>query len=210
MGRRGERFALPHHANPMPPPQVTIPSSACAQRHQFAAAYSVLEQGVSQQAFPGASFGVLVQGEVLALDGVGGFTYGQSLEAVNASTVYDLASVTKVIATTSMAMLLYQRRQLLLDQSLVQIFPAFAQGEAAAGARHQVTLRMLLAHTSGLAGYVGGARNCSTPACACPLNLSLEAVPSTPTPASFCSGAHWKSSPARAWKSSARARFSLP
>jgi len=179
MGRRGERFALPHHANPMPPPQVTIPSSACAQRHQFAAAYSVLEQGVSQQAFPGASFGVLVQGEVLALDGVGGFTYGQSLEAVNASTVYDLASVTKVIATTSMAMLLYQRRQLLLDQSLVQIFPAFAQGEAAAGARHQVTLRMLLAHTSGLAGYVrlfDAARGREELLDAC-LRLPLEAKP---------------------------------
>src|SRR5271163_4352113 len=137
----------------MPPPQVTVPSSASAQRQRFAAAYSVLEQGVSQQAFPGAVFGVLVGGEVQALDGIGGLTYGQSIAAVNASTVYDLASVTKVIATTSMAMLLYQEGRLSLDQPLVQIFPAFCAGETAGEARDQVTLRMLLAHSSGLPGY---------------------------------------------------------
>ncbi len=163
----------------MAPPQVTVPSSASAQHHRFAAAYSILEQAVAQQAFPGAAFGVLLRGEVLALDGVGGFTYGQPTEAVNASTVYDLASVTKVIATTSMAMLLYQRGQLLLDQSLVQILPAFAQGESIGGARRQVTLRMLLAHTSGLAGYVRlfeSARGREELLDAC-LRLPLEAAP---------------------------------
>jgi CubicO group peptidase (beta-lactamase class C family) len=157
-------------------PQIIVPSSASVQRQRFAAAYSVLEQGISQQAFPGACFGVLVRGEVLALDGIGGFTYGQPIEAVHASTVYDLASVTKVVATTSMAMLLYQKGQLSLDQPLVQIFPAFSQGE---GARHQVTLRMLLAHSSGLPGYarlfeVAGDREALLRAC---LHLPLEAAP---------------------------------
>ncbi len=46
----------------MAPPQVIIPSSASAQRQRFAAAYSILEQEISQQAFPGAAFGVLVRG----------------------------------------------------------------------------------------------------------------------------------------------------
>jgi serine-type D-Ala-D-Ala carboxypeptidase len=161
----------------MGPPQVTLPSSA--QRHRFAAVYSILDQAISQQAFPGAAFGVLLRGEVLALDGVGGFTYDQPTAAVTASTVYDLASVTKVIATTAMAMLLYQRGQLSLDQPLVQILPAFAQGEAIGGARHQVTLRMLLAHTSGLAGYVrlfASARGPEELLDAC-LRLPLEATP---------------------------------
>ena len=160
----------------MSPPQVIVPSSASTQRQRFAAAYSVLEQGISQQAFPGASFGVLARGEVLALDGIGGFTYGQPTEAVNASTIYDLASVTKVIATTSMAMLLYQKGQLSLDQPLVQILPAFAQGERARG---QVTLRMLLAHSSGLPGYarlfeIAQDREALLHAC---LHLPLEATP---------------------------------
>jgi CubicO group peptidase (beta-lactamase class C family) len=167
----------------MPPPQVTVPSSASAQRQRFADAYSVLEQGISQQAFPGAAFGVLLGGKVLALDGIGGFTYGQPIEAVNTSTVYDLASVTKVIATTSMAMLLYQEGRLSLDQHLVQIFPAFCEGETAGGAqgeaRDQVTLRMLLAHSSGLPGYarlfeVARDREALLDAC---LRLPLEAAP---------------------------------
>ncbi len=169
-----------------PPPQVTVPSSASAQRRRFAAAYSILEQAVSEQAFPGASFGVLARGEVLALDGIGGFTYDQPTEAVNASTVYDLASITKVIATTSMAMLLYQRGQLSLEEPLAEILPGFVESETAAGAseaaagvRRLVTLRMLLAHASGLPGYgrlFEEARGREELLDAC-LRLPLEAAP---------------------------------
>jgi CubicO group peptidase (beta-lactamase class C family) len=136
----------------MPPPQLSLPASASAQRVQFAAAYSVLEQAVLEQAFPGAAFGVLSQGQVLALDGVGGFTYEQPSTPVTASTVFDLASITKVIATTSTAMLLHQDGALSLDQPLTQLLPGFAQGEPAGSPRHKVTLRMLLAHASGLPG----------------------------------------------------------
>jgi CubicO group peptidase (beta-lactamase class C family) len=137
----------------MLPPHLTVPASASTQRSEFAAAYSILKQAVSEQAFPGAAFGVLARNQVLALDCVGGFTYDKPTEAVTPSTVYDLASLTKVIATTSMAMLLYQRGELLLDRPLVQLLPAFAQSEAAGGPRHRVTLRMLLVHASGLPGY---------------------------------------------------------
>jgi CubicO group peptidase (beta-lactamase class C family) len=138
----------------MPPPQLTLPDFAFAQRQQFSVAYSVLQRAVAEQAFPGAVFGVMVEDKVLALDAVGRLTYDPSTEAVTPSTVYDLASVTKVLATTSMAMLLYQNGQLVLDLPLARILPAFAQGEASGGPRHQVTLRMLLAHASGLPGYV--------------------------------------------------------
>jgi serine-type D-Ala-D-Ala carboxypeptidase len=163
----------------MPPPQLSLPASASAQRLHFAAAYSVLEQAVSERAFPGAAFGVLSQGQVLALDGVGGFTYDQARTPVTASTVYDLASITKVIATTSMAMLLHQNGALSLDQSLAQLLPGFGQGEAAGSARHAVTLRMLLAHASGLPGYVRfferpGGRQELLDAC---LRLPLETTP---------------------------------
>ena len=163
----------------MPPPQLSLPASASAQRVQFAAAYSVLEQAVVEKAFPGAAFGVLFRGQVLALDGVGRFTYDQPSTPVTASTVYDLASITKVIATTSMAMLLHQEGALSLDQPLTQLLPGFAQGEPAGSARNEVTLRMLLAHASGLPGYVrfferSGGREELLDAC---LRLPLEASP---------------------------------
>jgi CubicO group peptidase (beta-lactamase class C family) len=163
----------------MPPPHLTVPASASSQRRQFAAAYSILERAVAEQAFPGAAFSVLARNQVLALDSVGGFTYDRPTKAVTTSTVYDLASLTKVIATTSMAMLMYQRDELSLDQCLIQLFPAFAQSETAGGPRHQVTLRMLLGHSSGLPGYgrlFADAEDAQALLDAC-LRLPLEAPP---------------------------------
>jgi CubicO group peptidase (beta-lactamase class C family) len=157
----------------MPPPVLNIPATAAHQRDRFRAAYTVLEHAIAKEAFPGAAFGVLAGGQVVALDGVGSFTYDVATEQVNPSSVYDLASVTKVIATTSMAMLLYQRGQLELEQPLVEILPGFLQP--------QVTLRMLLAHASGLPGYARlfeTSRNREELLAAC-LRLPLEAEPGT-------------------------------
>ncbi|MGC2401785.1 MAG: serine hydrolase domain-containing protein [Acidobacteriaceae bacterium] len=161
------------------PPQIAIPDSASAQRQQFQAAYSVLENAIRERAFPGAAFGVLAHDRVLALDGIGTFTYESVAKPVTASTVFDLASVTKVVATTSMAMLLYQKGLLELDRPLVQILPAFAEGEPSGSARRAVTLRMLLAHASGLPGYVRLFETSEGPEAlfeAC-LRLPLEAAP---------------------------------
>jgi CubicO group peptidase (beta-lactamase class C family) len=163
----------------MIPPQLSVPLTARAQRLQFAQAYSVLERAIAEHAFPGAAFSVFAEDRVLALDGIGRFTYDQASETVTASTVYDLASVTKVVATTAMAMLLHQRGLLALEQPLAEILPAFAQGEAAGSARRLVTLRMVLAHASGLPGYVrlfdqAKGKNALLDAC---LRLPLEAAP---------------------------------
>jgi serine-type D-Ala-D-Ala carboxypeptidase len=165
----------------MPLPQLPIPHSAAGQRTRFAAAYSVLEQAIAQRAFPGAVFSVLEGDEILAIDGVGSFTYDPASAPVRASTVYDLASVTKVIVTSAMAMLLHQRKKLFLDQPLVEILPAFAQDGDADGERHRVTLRMLLAHASGLPGYVRLFATCpdgDSLFAAC-LRLPLESRPGT-------------------------------
>ncbi len=136
----------------MGPSQIDIPSSAAEQRVRFAAAFTVLEKAIAAQAFPGASFGVLAGNAVVALSGLGQFTYDPGATPVTASTVYDLASLTKVIATTSMAMLLWQRGQLDLEQPLATSLPRFVEGDTDKS-RARVTLRMLLAHASGLPGY---------------------------------------------------------
>jgi serine-type D-Ala-D-Ala carboxypeptidase len=161
------------------PPQIAIPESASTQKQQFHAAYSVLEKAIRERAFPGAAFAVLANDRVLALDGIGTFTYESAAKPVTASSVFDLASVTKVVATTSMAMLLYQNGQLELDRPLVQILPAFANGESSGSLRCAVTLRMLLAHASGLPGYVRLFETSEGPDAlfqAC-LRLPLEAAP---------------------------------
>ena len=70
---------------------------------------------------------------------------------MTAETTYDLASVTKVIATTTACMTLHDRGQFNLDQCLVDLLPEFASDDPR---RRQVTLRMLLAHSSGLPAYI--------------------------------------------------------
>jgi CubicO group peptidase (beta-lactamase class C family) len=70
----------------------------------------------------------LLNGEILALDGVGRFTYDPIRRAVTPMTVYDLASVTKVVATTAAAMLLYDRGKLDLDLLVGDVLPGFVVG----------------------------------------------------------------------------------
>jgi CubicO group peptidase (beta-lactamase class C family) len=125
------------------------------QDEQFRRAFDVLRSGIDQRAFPGAAVAVAHQGRLIAHKGLGHFTYEVSSSVVAAGTVYDLASVTKAIATTAACMILYERGQLKLDQPLIELLPEFGGSPAADDRRRtQVTLRMLLAHSSGLPAYI--------------------------------------------------------
>ena len=92
---------------------------------------------------------------MIASQGFGRFTYDETATAVQADTVFDLASLTKVIATTGVAMLLYERRRLKLDAPLVNFVPEFVSlaPRHQQPARETVTIHMLLAHSSGLPAY---------------------------------------------------------
>ncbi|MGA7906648.1 MAG: serine hydrolase domain-containing protein, partial [Candidatus Sulfotelmatobacter sp.] len=72
---------------------------------------------------------------------------------VSRATLFDLASVTKVVATTTMAMILHQRGLLDLEAPITAIVPEFTSGKEADSRRHEVTVHMLLAHSSGLPAY---------------------------------------------------------
>jgi serine-type D-Ala-D-Ala carboxypeptidase len=162
----------------------TTPSAAGEirlDRGRFAAACRLLEDAIRDRAFPGCAFGVLAKGEVVLRGALGRFTYEQDAQAVIADTVFDVASLTKVIATTATAMLLYDRGQLELDLPLATLLPAFVAGRAHGDPTRCVTLRHLLAHNSGLPGYVEFFRTAFTPEAlleAC-LHLPLQAEPGT-------------------------------
>ena len=132
-------------------------------RALYAPASALLEQAVSEGVFPGAAFGVLRRGVVAALFSVGRFTYDADSAPVLPGTSFDLASVSKVVATTAMAMLLWQRGVLDLDTLLADVLPGFVVGSADPR-RRQVTLRLLLAHASGLPAYAPLYEHCRTPA----------------------------------------------
>ena len=119
---------------------------------QFSRAFDILRKAVADRAFPAASIAVTRQGKLIALRAFGQFTYEPHSAAVTPESVFDLASVSKAIATTSMAMLLYQRGLLDLEAPVAAIVPEFAASDPTKN-RRDVTLRMLLAHSSGLPAY---------------------------------------------------------
>ena len=113
-------------------------------------ALAVLTRGCEQRAFPGAAFAVLRNGSTVLQGAVGKFTYDEGSEDVTLSTIFDIASVTKVVATTSMAMFLFERGQLDLRRPVIEFLPEFEQRDPR---RRLVTVEMLLAHSSGLPAY---------------------------------------------------------
>ena len=114
-------------------------------------AVTVLSHAIAQRAFPGAAFALQRSGEVVLQGAIGRFRYDAGAEDVTLSTVFDIASVTKVVATTSMAMLLYDRDQLDLKQPIIKFLPEFDHADKR---RKLVTVEMLLAHSSGLPAYI--------------------------------------------------------
>ena len=88
--------------------------------------------------------------ELVALRAFGRFTYEPSSSPVTPDSIFDLASVSKVAATTTMAMKLYESGHLWLDQPVVEVVPEFAGDDKR---RADVTIAMLLAHSSGLPAY---------------------------------------------------------
>ena len=134
------------------------PSSALRDQDRiFARVFSLLEQAVRDRVFPGASLAVVYGDKLVASWAAGRFTYEATSPRVAPETIFDLASVTKVVATTTMAMILYARGLLPLDAPVVDLLPEFglvSDGKPSPDPRrYQVTPRMLLAHNSGLADY---------------------------------------------------------
>jgi len=160
--------------------QITPPAISDADSSgRFAAVYRVLNDAIAARAFPGCAFGVVAGGEIVLQDALGSFTYDEGAPAVSADTVYDVASLTKVVATTAAAMLLHQRGLLDLDTPLGELLPGFVVCRTADERARHVKVRHLLAHNSGLPGYVELFRTAATPAAlfrAC-LALPLEAEP---------------------------------
>jgi CubicO group peptidase (beta-lactamase class C family) len=140
-------------ANPLNAP----PLYACAvteaqgnQEAMFSNAFAVLGRAIADRAIPGASIAVTLSGKLIVLKAFGRFTYEDGASVVTTETIFDLASVTKVVATTTMAMILYERGLLDLEAQIVGVLPEFAFEDPR---RRDITFRMLLAHSSGLPAY---------------------------------------------------------
>ncbi len=121
-----------------------IPEEAGFNRDSLYRVDQIMNKAIDDSVFPGGVVTVLRNGIVAYCKGFGYQTY-QKMVPDRKNDIFDMASLTKVVATTSCVMKLYQEGKLNLDDHVSKYFPEYSKGEKA-----KITLKNLLTHTSGL------------------------------------------------------------
>ncbi|MEO7455477.1 MAG: serine hydrolase [Gemmatimonadaceae bacterium] len=125
---------------------VKLPAAVGMSAARLATIDRVIERGIKAGGYPGAAVVVGRRGATVWEKGFGrlGWT-SESGGVVAERTIYDLASLTKVIGTTTAVMILFDEGKLGLDDAVVKYIPEFT-GDG----KETITIRMLLEHRSGL------------------------------------------------------------
>ena len=133
-------------ANPM-----KLETANAEMRAKIGPTVKLLEQGVAERAFPGGVLAVGHRGR-LAAYACGKLSHAAGTAKVDANTIYDTASLTKPVVTTTLAAMLYEQGQLDISAPVGRYLPEWTRG-ANAGQRARVTVAHLLAHASGLPAH---------------------------------------------------------
>jgi len=114
----------------------------------FSSSWKIIDDAINTKLFPGAQILVIKDSEILADKSFGYQTFESNSNAIDSNTIYDIASLTKVIATTPIIMKLIKKKYLHLNHEIYQFYPEF-RGEL----KDKVTIKHLLTHSSGLKPY---------------------------------------------------------
>jgi CubicO group peptidase (beta-lactamase class C family) len=121
---------------PDPAAPRTDPTAESFRPQGLSEADRIVEAGIGARAFPGAVLAVGRGAAPVHLRAFGRLTYDPGAPEVRPDTLYDLASLTKVVVTTTLAMILVDQGRLDLDARVSTFIPEFRAGE-----RSQVTIR---------------------------------------------------------------------
>ncbi len=130
---------------PPPPPPEPTAGLPKVQDPRFARLDTVASQELAAGQVPGAVIFVGHQGQIVYHRALGQRTVEPYLQPMTEDTIFDLASLTKVVATTTAIMKLHDEGRVRLDDTVAKYWPEFA-----ANGKGRITLRQLLTHTSGL------------------------------------------------------------
>lgn len=108
----------------------------------------ILLSAIEDGAFPGTVVLVSKAGKIICKKAFGHLTYDDTSAVVTTNTIYDIASLTKVIATTTAVMICYDKNLFLLDDPVAIYIPEFSQN-----GKEKVTIKNLLLHNSGLPAF---------------------------------------------------------
>ena len=139
-------FGLEVPADPMKLQPMEVRSEALLQP-----AFTTVENAIADKAFPGATLAIGFRGKV-SYHAFGRLSYEPNSPAVRLDTMYDLASLTKVVVTTTLVEKLVEgdfASPLDLDAPIERYLPEWTSGPQPEW-RHKVTVRHLMTHTSGL------------------------------------------------------------
>lgn len=109
---------------------------------------SIAQAAIADSAAPAIAIAVGRHGRLVHLRGYGAVDWAPGSAEVTDSTLFDLASVTKVVATTTAAMILEEEGRLDLDRTVASYLP-----ELTDSAKQAITVRMLLTHRGGLEAF---------------------------------------------------------
>ncbi len=109
---------------------------------------SIVLNGIDKQAYPGCQLLVAKDGKVVYNRAYGRLTYDAASPIVDTNTIYDLASLTKVMATTLAVMKLVEMNKVKLDDKLSRYLPYLKHTN-----KKNITIREVLSHIAGLKDY---------------------------------------------------------
>ena len=136
-------LTLSHGDNGLP---AKAPDAVGMSSSRLEAIDRVVQRGISAGGYPGASVVVGRKGAAVWEKGFGKLSWSPVSPSVDAErTIYDIASLSKVVGTTTAIMVLYDEKKVDLDAPVFRYLPAFS-----GGLKDQVTVRELLTHRSGL------------------------------------------------------------
>ncbi len=109
---------------------------------------SIMKVALAEHAAPGASLAVGRHGQIVHMKGYGRLDTAQTSALVDENSIYDMASLTKVISTTTASMILEEQGLLDLDRTVASYLPEFNSPEKAG-----ITVRQIVTHQGGLEAF---------------------------------------------------------
>ena len=136
----------------VPAKAMTLQPMAANDDARLKPVFDEVERAIADKAFPGATLAVAFRGNA-SVHAFGKLSYDAKSAAVTPETMYDIASLTKVVVTTTLVEKLAEGdfpSPLNLEAPIERYLPEWTSSGGQPDWRHQVTVRHLLAHTSGL------------------------------------------------------------
>ena len=150
-----------------------VPEELGLATQRFEKIDQIAEHGIASGAYPGCQIVVAVRGKVIYRKSFGNYTYDKKAIQVNNNSLYDIASITKIAASTLTAMKLNYENRLKLDEHLGQYIPELTRNTSYSN----IVLREMMAHQAGLEPFIPFYKRSLT-----------EGIPTAPWYASLKSG----------------------